>query len=173
MWTRANALAFPSRNAVNPCSLGGAPTARTKLSNFCSLASSAGGEGPRDMLFMRFGESSCSVTLRNCAKNVCYFVLEDAAPGVQLNVVPPGERTSFLVNVTADPTTAELVHTSRGFAFRPIGDTVVLHYSTATCGEYYKSREREGSQVCGAAAVEAITNVLPEGMPFDTLCGAL
>ena len=85
-------------------------------------------------------------------------------------MVPPGERTSFLVNVTADPATAALVHT-RGFAFRPRGETVMLYYSTATCGEFYRSRERVGDQVCGGGAVEAVTDVLPGGLPFDTLCG--
>ena len=167
------ALAFPTRNAINPCSLDTSPASKTKLSNFCSLASTAGGEGPREMLYMRFGETGCTVTLKNCIPKGCYFVLEDAAPNVEHNVVQSKDRTSFLVNVTADPNTATLIQTSSGFAFKPISKTVRLHYSTATCGDYYMSRERAEKQICGATAIEAITNVLPAGLPFDTMCSFL
>ena len=164
---------FPTRNAVNACSLVAASSSKTALSNFCSMSSSAGGKGPRGMLRMRFGETDCSVTLSNCIAGACYFVMEDAAPGIEINVAPV-PRTSFMVNVTAAPGDAStVIHTSRGFAFVPASETVTLRYSTATCGEYYASRERAPTQVCGAAPIEAITNVIPEGVPFDTFCTGL
>ena len=169
----ALALVFPTRNAINSCSLVAASTSKIKLSNFCHFDSTAGGEGPDGRLYMRFGETDCVVTLKNCIPGKCYFVMEDAAPNIEENVVAPGQRTSFLQNVSADPSTATLVHTPRGFAFKPKTNSVTLYYSTATCGAFYKSRSRVGKQICGKGGIEAITNVLLEGLPFDTLCGYL
>lgn len=109
-------------------------------------------------LYMYFGETNCTVDIKQCYPGSCYSfrdltaqlptdytILSGTGFFKQFQIVSGGEGVSM---------------TKEGVAFRATSDTVRVVYSTVTCQEFYRWHGRVPYQLCNQP-LEAIT-------PIDT-----
>lgn len=141
---------FPNRYALNPCSL--------QQGSNCGFESVLGINetyGSYMGLLMMFGETNCTVQLKECRKKSCYSSRDVTAllpsdPGIMY--LTNGFFSSFQV-----VTGAKNVQLSRqGFAFEPTQKHVTVVYSTVSCQDFYRYHGRIPTQLCDKP-IEAIT----------------
>ena len=158
---------FPNRYARNICSL--AASTAEEMSE-CQVESLYGTQDGR--VNMTFGESSCSVTLKNCVPGVCYS-FRDATSTIERDDVPrPGTAgapaASLFKDVSAVEGASSSSFTNDGFSFKASSSTVKIAYSVHSCADYYSYRGSVGVQEC-RGSFAAITEV-GAGMPNSLSC---
>jgi len=119
-----------------------------------------------DNLLLSFGETNCTVTLKNCVPGVCYSFL-DLTYRLDQDGISRQQPSSFFKSVSVAGA-AKVSHTAKGVAFESEGKEVQLTYSTHTCSDFYWYHGRETSQLC-RAPYEAITTV-EAGTPYSLSC---
>ena len=163
--TRA-ASVFPNRKAVHACSLRSVET-DDLLDRNCQIESTHGEDSDANLL-MSFGETNCTVELKNCVPGVCYSIV-DVTHGLSRDAIARKNPSSFFSSISLAGA-KEVSHTSRGVSFRSEEKTVVLRYSTHTCSDFYWYHGREKQQLCDApyAAVMSVD----AGTPYSLPCSA-
>eukprot|EP01114_Cavostelium_apophysatum_P022939 TRINITY_DN8475_c0_g1_i1.p1 TRINITY_DN8475_c0_g1~~TRINITY_DN8475_c0_g1_i1.p1 ORF type:complete len:190 (-),score=22.16 TRINITY_DN8475_c0_g1_i1:136-705(-) len=147
---------------ANPCSLIGDHDSNA----VCALRSNASNLDDGQILQMHFGESNCSVVIRNCKKKVCFFIA-DKTLSIQTDEVERDLPTSFFSEVSF--LGAEFTWTKKGIQFTPTEETVTFRYSTLSCDSFYRIRGSIYPQLC-SRPIKAISNIaekigcyLPDG----------
>lgn len=164
---KGSASSFPNRKATDsPCSLKAVDTDDLMDRN-CQIESVHGTDS-EERLLMRFGETNCTVKLKNCAPGVCYSII-DLTSRLPQDKIPRRQPSSFFSSISLVGA-SRISHTSKGIAFQSEEEEVVLNYSTHTCSDFYWYHGKETRQLCNApyaaiVAVEAAT-------PYSLSCRA-
>ena len=164
--SETSASVFPNRKAVHACSLRSIET-DDLLDRNCQIESTHGEDSDSNLL-MSFGETNCTVELKNCVPGVCYSIV-DVTFGLSKDAIARKNPSSFFSSISLVGA-KDVSHTSRGVSFRSEEKTIVLNYSTHTCSDFYWYHGREKQQLCDApyAAIMSID----AGTPYSLPCSA-